>query len=408
MNAIIINSVWVLMAAILVFIMHAGFALVEVGFTRAKNAVNIAMKNFMTISLGVLCYYFVGFGIMYGDDLFGGFMGWGQFMLMGSPATVCDGTLNFDVYFFFQAIFCATCATIVSGAAAERTKFSSYIFFCIFASCVVYPIVGHWVWSGNGWLSELGFHDFAGGTVVHALGGISALVTAKLVGPRKGKYRHGRATAIPGHNLIYGTLGVLLLFFGWFGFNAGSTLDVYSSEGLSTTMKAAEVTFIAAAASTVAAMIFTKLRYKKADAGLILNGALAGLVGITPGADCIAPYFAIIVGAVCSIVMVLLVEFIDNVLKIDDPVGAIAVHGGCGTLGTLFVGIFGDGGLVYGHIMPFLKQILGVSACLAFGAVLVFLFFFILKHTTGIRVTEDEEVEGLALAEHGISAYSQD
>lgn len=395
----VLNSMWVLIAAILVFIMHAGFSLVEVGFTQSKNAVNIIMKNFVTVSIGVLCFYFVGSGLMYGKN-FMNIIGTDGFFLINAPETA--GGISFEVYFFFQAIFCATCATIVSGAMAERTKFYSYIVFCIASTTIIYPLIGHWIW-GGGFLSIMGFRDFAGGTAVHAIGGVAACVGAYMVGPRDGKYVHGKVKAIPGHNIPFGALGVLLLWFGWFGFNPGSTLDVTSP----LTAHAAVTTLIGGAAATMSSLVFSALRYKKPDAGLTLNGALAGLVGVTAGASMISYVGALIIGVVSGVVMILAVEFFDRKVRIDDPVGAISIHGVCGSLGTLAIGLFAtDKGLFYGGGFGLLgTQTLGVLICLTASAVLSFITFTLIKKTMGLRVSEEHESDGLDAVEHGMNAY---
>ncbi|MDF2595007.1 MAG: ammonium transporter [Clostridia bacterium] len=396
---LILNSMWTLIAAILVFIMHAGFALVEVGFTQSKNAVNIIMKNFVTIAIGVLAFYFVGYGVMYGTDL-GSFIGSDGFMLLNAPETVSG--ISFEVYFLFQAIFCATCATIVSGAMAERTKFYAYIIFCIVATTIIYPLIGHWIW-GGGFLSQMGFKDFAGGTAVHAIGGVAALVGAYLVGPRDGKYKNGKVKAIPGHNIPLGALGVLILWFGWFGFNGGSTLDITSP----LTAHACVTTLLGGAAATLSSLLFSIIRYKTPDAGLTLNGALAGLVGVTAGASMISYTGAIIIGLFAGVIMILAVAFFDTVLKVDDPVGAISVHGVCGSLGTIAIGLFAtEGGLFYGGGFSLLGiQVFGVLICMAASAVLSFITFFILKKTMGLKVSQHHEIDGLDAIEHGISAY---
>ncbi len=403
MDLMIINSMWVLIASILVFLMHAGFSMVEVGFTQSKNAVNIIMKNFITVSVGVLCYFFVGYGLMYGKD-FGGIIGTDLFVLLNRPTVIAG--ISFDVFFFFQAIFAATCATIVSGAMAERTKFVSYIIFCFAATLVIYPLIGHWIWGGGFLATKLGFIDFAGGTAVHAVGGFCALVGAYMVGPRKGKYKKGVAQAIPGHNIPLGALGVLILWFGWFGFNPGSTLDITSP----LTAHAAVTTLLSGAAATFATLVASYIKYGKPDAALTLNGALAGLVGITAGANVITFMGAIIVGVISGVIMMFAVEFIDQKLKIDDPVGAISVHGVCGTFGTIAIGLFGATdsvkGLFYGGGFSLLgTQTLGVLIAGTTAAILAFIVFKILKVTIGLRVEEHEELHGLDAMEHGISAY---
>ncbi len=401
METMVMNSMWVLIASVLVFLMHAGFAMVEVGFTQSKNAVNIIMKNFVTVSVGVLCYFFLGYGFMYGSDV-AGIIGTDTFALMNAPVEIAG--ISFNVFFFFQAIFAATCATIVSGAVAERTKFTSYVIFVFVATIIIYPLIGHWIWGGGGFLAEsLGFRDFAGGTAVHAVGGFCAFIGAKWVGARDGKYRKGVAHAIPGHNIPLGALGVLILWFGWFGFNPGSTLDITAPE----TAHAAITTLLSGAAATFSVLILSDIKYKKPDAALTLNGALAGLVGITAGANQISFFGAIIVGALSGILMLFAVEFIDQKLQVDDPVGAISVHGVCGAFGTIMIGLFStDGGLFYGGGFSLLGiQILGVLICGTVATVLAIITFTILKKTLGLRVEHHEEINGLDTIEHGISAY---
>jgi len=391
---------WVFIASVLVFLMHAGFAMVEVGFTQSKNAVNIIMKNFVTVSIGVLCYFFVGYGLMYGKDILG-IVGFGQFALLGAP-DVKSG-IAFNAFFFFQAIFAATCATIVSGAMAERTKFNSYVLFVIVATVVIYPLIGHWIWGGGFLSSVVGFKDFAGGTAVHAVGGFCAIVGAKMVGARKGKYRNGKAYAIPGHNIPLGALGVLILWFGWFGFNPGSTLDITSPA----TIHAAITTLLSGSAATVSSLFFSEFKYGKPDAGLTLNGALAGLVGITAGANEISFTGAIIIGLISGIIMIFSVEWVDQKLKIDDPVGAISVHGVCGIFGTIMIGLFStDNGLFYGGgIGQLLSQIIGIVVVGVVASGLAFITFTFIRKLNGLRVNEHMEVNGLDTIEHGISAY---
>jgi Amt family ammonium transporter len=401
-NAFAINTIWTLLAGFLVFLMHAGFTCVEAGFTQSKNTVNIIMKNFMTISIGVLAYFITGFAFMFGPDI-GGVIGIKGFVL--TYKELFDFGIPTDGFWFFQAVFAATCATIVSGAVAERTKFSAYLIFTIIITSFTYPVVGHWIW-GGGWLSELGFTDFAGSTVVHATGGFSALIAAKMVGARLGKYTpDGKVKAIPGHNIPLGALGVLILWFGWFGFNPGSTISGTDSAVASI----AVTTILAGAAATVSSMGYSWLKYGKPDVSLTLNGCLAGLVGITAGCAAVEPYAAIIIGLVAGVVMILSVEFFDKVAKIDDPVGAISVHGTCGILGTLLVGIFAtDGGLLYGGGLKLLGvQALGVAVVGGFVMLLAYIVMSILKATIGIRVSNAEQIEGLDIGEHGLSAYTK-
>ncbi|MBN2879080.1 MAG: ammonium transporter [Clostridia bacterium] len=394
-----VNTVWIVVSSALVFIMHAGFACVEAGFTQSKNTANIIMKNFMTIAIGTLAYYFIGYSLMFGSDS-SGIIGWNGFGI--NPGGSPDG-LPLNVFWFFQAVFAATCATIVSGAVAERTKFNVYLFFCLFVCSLVYPLTGHWIW-GGGWLAQMGFHDFAGSTAVHAIGGFSALAAAKIIGARAGKYNHtGKSNTIPAHSIPLGALGVLLLWFGWFGFNCGSTLSA-DPEAIGII---AVNTVLAGASAALAAMLFTYIRDKKSDVGMTLNGCLAGLVGVTAGCDAVSPNGAIAIGIICSIVMIFACEAIDKKLRIDDPVGAISVHGVCGALGTILVGVFAlDGGLLYGggwHSIAI--QSLGVAACGSVALISATLFFQTAKSTVKVRVHRREEVMGLDEAEHGISAY---
>ena len=392
-----LNNVWVLICAALVFLMHAGFACVEAGMTQSKNTANIIMKNFMTIAIGSLCYYVIGYSLMYNTSLAG---------IIGIPALGIQGGgvdgVSLNVFWFFQAVFAATCATIVSGAVAERMKFGVYLGFCLVMCTVIYPITGHWIW-GGGWLSSLGFTDFAGSTAVHAVGGFSALIGAKMVGARTGKYPHrGSVKTIPGHSIPLGSLGVLLLWFGWFGFNCGSGLDASADIGL-----VAVNTILAGAAGAIGAMGLSMLRQKHADVGLTLNGCLAGLVGITAGCASVEPWAAIVIGVLSGVVMLYAVDLFDNKFKIDDPVGAISVHGMAGAFGTICVGLFSvDGGIIYGGGVLLPVQILGVVGCGAFAMLMSSIYFYTVKRTKGLRVRRDEEIKGLDSAEHKVSAYN--
>ena len=399
------DTIWVLLAAALVFLMQAGFAMVETGFTRAKNAGNIIMKNLMDFSIGTVVFWIMGFGIMFGagTGLFGEFDFFAQmdYSFLG---------LSVPTYAFliFQTVFAATAATIVSGAMAERTKFISYVIYSLMLSALIYPISGHWIW-GGGWLAGLGFHDFAGSTAVHMVGGVAAMIGAAMLGPRIGKYgSDGKPKAILGHSITLGALGVFILWFGWFGFNPGSSLAANGSEGLISSIFV--TTNMAAAAGACATMIFTWIKYKKPDVSMTLNGALAGLVAITAGCDAVSPGGAAIIGLIAGIVVVLSVEFFDKVAKIDDPVGAISVHGTCGALGTILVGVFAlDGGLLYGGGAALLGvQALGVAAVAAYVAVAMFIVFFIIKKTVGLRVSEEEELLGLDVTEHGLASSYAD
>ncbi len=399
------DMIWMVMAAALVFFMQAGFAMVETGLTRAKNAGNIIMKNLMDFSAGAIVYWAIGFGLMFGADS-GGILGVSKFFLVGAdPATYRD--------WMFQVVFAATAATIVSGAMAERTKFSAYLIYSVVVSAIIYPFFGHWAW-GGGWLGQMGFHDFAGSTVVHSVGGWAALAGAMLLGPRKGKYvKVGGKTvvkAIPGHNIPLAALGVFILWFGWYGFNAGSTL---SGTDLSIAHVAATTT-IAAAAGAVFAMFTSWVWFGKPDPSMALNGALAGLVAITAPCGAADPIGALIIGIVAGILVVLSVEFIDKVLHIDDPVGAVSVHAVNGAWGTLAVGLFanpanidGVSGLFYGGGLHQLGvQAVGVLTAFVWVMATGLILFAILKGTIGLRVTSDEELRGLDTGEHGMEAYS--
>ncbi len=398
-----VDTIWVLVASALVFFMQAGFAMVETGFTRAKNAGNIIMKNLMDFAIGTLVFWFLGFGLMFGASHFG---------LFGSVDLFIQGeygsTYPTFAFVIFQTVFCATAATIVSGAMAERTKFISYCIYSAVISLVIYPISGHWIW-GGGWLAQRGFHDFAGSTAVHMVGGVAALIGAKMLGPRIGKYgKDGKPKAILGHSITLGALGVFILWFGWFGFNPGSTVSA-SGDSVFAISKIFVTTNIAAAASTVVVMIITWIRYKKPDISMTLNGSLAGLVAITAGCDAVSPMGAFFIGVIAGFAIVFGIEFIDKKLKIDDPVGAIGVHGLCGALGTLLVGVFAtDGGLLYGGGLNMLgTQALGVASVAAWVAVTMTVVFFIIKKTVGLRVSAEEETVGLDIEEHGLaSAYA--
>ncbi len=403
--AVSIDTVWILIAAVLVMLMQAGFALVEAGFTRTKNTANILMKNLMDFSIGSLIFWILGYTLMYGEDI-GGFMG--KISLFFSSNEI-NGVPD-KASLMFQTVFAATAATIVSGAVAERTKFSAYIIFSIAITAVIYPISGHWVW-GGGWLSTLStpFHDFAGSTVVHSVGAWVGLMGAIVIGPRIGKYTsEGKARAIPGQNLAFGALGVFVLWFGWFGFNPGSQLAAAGIENASAISHIFITTNLAAAAGAVTAMIVTWGRYKRPGLSLTLNGALAGLVAITAGCDVVSPGGAVIIGILAGILLVFGVEFFDKVLKIDDPVGAVSVHGLNGALGTILVGFLStDNGLFYGGGAAQLgSQLIGVAAVAAWAMGLGFLVFFTLKKTIGVRVSKRIEEEGLDIYEHGESAYN--
>ncbi|WP_290770976.1 ammonium transporter [Anaerofustis sp.] len=399
-----LDTIWVLVGAILVFWMQAGFAMVEGGFTRAKNAGNIIMKNLMDFVLGTIIFWVLGFGIMMGDDI-GGIIGKIDFFIRGNY----DGTFPTMAFIIFQTVFCATAATIVSGAMAERTKFIAYLIYSAVISAIIYPISGHWIW-GGGWLSQLGFHDFAGSTAVHMVGGISALVGAKILGARLGKYdKSGKSKAIPGHNIAIGALGVFILWMGWFGFNGCSTVAMSTDADMISASSIFVTTNMAAAAAALMSLIVTWVRYGKPDVSMTLNGALAGLVAITAGCDMVSVAGSFFIGAIAGVLVVFAVEFIDHKLKIDDPVGAIAVHGCCGLTGTLLTGLFAvDGGLFYGGgIHMFLIQLLGVASVAIYVFIAMFIVFKLIDKTVGLRASAEEEILGLDITEHGlVSAYA--
>ena len=406
-----VNTIWVLLGAALVFFMQAGFSMCEAGFTRAKNTGNILMKNLMDFCIGTPCFWLVGFGIMFGagTKLFG----WIDPMIMKDYSHVLPSGVPLWAFAIFQTVFCATSATIVSGAMAERTKFSAYCIYSAAISLIIYPVSGHWIW-GGGWLSELGFHDFAGSTAVHMVGGVCALIGAKMLGPRIGKYdKKGKPRAILGHNLTFAALGVFILWFCWFGFNGASTVAMDSDAAVQSAGLIFFNTNLCAAVACCVTLIFTWLRYGKPDVSMTYNAALAGLVGITAGCDAVSPLGAAIMGIVFGIVIVLAVEFFDKVAKIDDPVGAISVHGICGALGTVFTGLFATGistekGLFYGGGFHFLGvQALGVVSVIIYVAVVMTIVFFVIKKTIGLRVDAEDEIAGLDVSEHGLlTAYS--
>lgn len=402
-------AVWFLIGAALVFWMQAGFAMVEAGFTRAKNTGNILMKNLMDFCIGTIVFILIGFGLLLGEDMVG---------LIGKPGfDIFTNYANFDwSNFVFNLVFCATTATIVSGAMAERTKFLSYCIYSAVISALIYPIEAHWIW-GGGWLSNLGFHDFAGSCAIHMVGGISALIGAKMLGPRIGKFEKDKSgkivkvNAFPGHNLPLGCLGCFILWLGWYGFNgaAATSVEQLGSIFLTTT--------VAPAVATVVCMIFTWLRYGKPDVSMCLNASLAGLVAITAGCDVTDAFGALVIGSVAGLLVVFGVWFLDNVLRIDDPVGAVAVHCCNGIWGTIAVGLFATTsapgndsftGLFYGGGFKLLGlQVLGILAVAAWTAVTITISFLIIKATVGLRVTEEEEIIGLDPTEHGLpSAYA--
>ena len=397
-----INIVWTCIAAFLVFFMQAGFAMVEAGFTRAKNAVNILMKNLMDFSVGTIAFFLIGFGLMFGKT--NGLFGTTLFGLSGiEPGADWNWT-----FLIFQTVFAATAATIVSGAMAERTKFVGYLAYSFFITLFIYPIFGSWAWGGlldgGGWLEKLGFLDFAGSTVVHSIGGWLALAGAIILGPRIGKYGPDRKPkAILGHNIPLAALGVFILWFGWFGFNPGSTTVGDGSIGY-----IAVTTNLSAAAGAIVAMCVSWVIMKKPDASMALNGALAGLVSITAPCDGVTPAGAILIGVVGGALVVFAVMFIDRVLKIDDPVGAVSVHGVCGLWGTLATGLFNmESGLFYGGGLKQLGvQALGAGTAFVWAFGLGLILFYAISKTIGLRVTPEEEIKGLDIGEHGMEAYS--
>lgn len=406
-----VNTIWVLLGTALVFFMQAGFSLCEAGFTRAKNTGNILMKNLMDFCIGTPAFWLVGFGLMFGSGtaLFGAI----DPMIMGDYSHILPEGVPLWSFAIFQTVFCATSSTIVSGAMAERTKFSAYCIYSAAISLFIYPISGHWIW-GGGWLSELGFHDFAGSTAVHMVGGLCALIGASILGPRIGKYdKNGKPRAILGHNITFAALGVFILWFCWFGFNGASTVGMDTDALMETAGRVFFNTNLAAAIACCTTLALTWIRYKKPDISMTYNAALAGLVGITAGCDAVSPKGAAIMGLVFGIVVVFAVEFFDKVAKIDDPVGAISVHFVCGGLGTVFTGLFATGvttekGLFYGGGLHFLGiQALGVVSVAAYVAVVAAIVFLVIKKTIGLRADREDELVGLDVSEHGLlTAYA--
>lgn len=396
---------WVLIATAMIFFMQAGFAMLETGFTRAKNAGNIVMKNIIDFCISAPVFWLIGFGLMYGKGLFFGGI---DLFSKGNYDGYLGTGIPFWAFLIFQTCFCGTSATIVSGAMAGRTKFSAYCLCSLAISLVVYPVCGHWIW-GHGWLYQLGYHDFAGGTVVHVVGGTAALAGALILGPRVGKFtKDKKARAIPGHNLTMAALGMFILWFGWFGFNGGSALGI-DSEVLGA--KAALIflnTNLSAVFSVLATMIFTWLWYKKPDVSLTINGGVAGLVAITAGCDVVNPGAAAIIGILAGIFVVLANAFVEKVLHVDDPVGAVGVHGGAGFLGSVMVGLFSrENGLFYGGgIHPFLVQLLGAVCVMVVTGLVMGILYQIINKTVGLRVPVAEEISGLDKIEHGLeNAY---
>ena len=386
-------SVWFLMGAALVFFMQCGFAMVEAGFTRSKNTGNITMKNLMDFCIGTVAFYLLGYNILCGD---GKFVGWGLNPLKNFGTTDWSN-------FVFNLVFCATAATIVSGAMAERTKFITYCIYSFVISLIVYPVEAHWVWGGTPWLTDLGFTDFAGSACIHMVGGITAFIGAALLGPRIGKYdKDGKSRPIMGHNILIGALGVFILWFGWYGFNGAAAPDTLQLSQIFAT------TTIAPAAATVTAMIYTWIKNGKPDVSMSLNGSLAGLVAITAGCANVDAVGAFVIGGLAGILCTMSVYFVEDKLKVDDPVGAVSVHGACGLFGTLLVGLFDyTDGLVYGGGVHHLAiQALGVVCIAGWVIVTMSIVFIVLKKTIGLRVSKEEELEGLDSTEHGLeSAY---
>ncbi len=394
-----LNFVWTLIAATLVFFMQAGFAMVESGFTRAKSACNIMMKNLLDFSMGSLAFWAVGFGLMFGTTTTGWF-GTSDFFLSGWSGPNGDPWIL--AFWMFQCVFAATAATIVSGAVAERIKFTGYLAYSVVVCALIYPIFGSWAWgsllNGNGWLEAKGFIDFAGSTVVHSIGGWCALAGAIVLGPRKGKFGpKGEVKAIPGHNIPMAAIGVFILWMGWFGFNPGSTTTGDTSIAMIFVN-----TNLAAAAGVVSAMFLSWIMFKKPDIGMSLNGALAGLVGITAGCANVSPTSSIIIGFIAGIIVVISVVTIDR-MHIDDPVGAVSVHGVCGAWGTLAAGLFNMGGTT---VAIMTTQVIGIAAAFVWAFGTAFILFKVISMTIGLRISEEEELAGVDIAEHGAHAYN--
>ena len=410
-----VDTVWMLLAAMLVFFMQPGFALCEAGFTRSKNTANILFKNFVDFMFGSILFWLLGFGFMFGSNG-EGFIGMPHF----GDISFYESDLPVEGFLVFQTVFCATAATIVSGAMAERTKFSMYCIYSLFISLIIYPISGHWTW-GGGWLMNgdetsfmmttfgATFHDFAGSAIVHSVGGVLAFVGAIALGPRLGKYgKDGKSRAIPGHNLLTASLGVFILWFGWFGFNPGSQLAASGEVNRVAISHVFLTTNLAAAAGGIATMFTSWIKYGKPSFSLTLNGILAGLVAITAGCDLVSPLGAVIIGFLAGVILVFSIEFIDTKLHIDDPVGASSVHGVCGIFGTLMTGLLAvDGGAFYGGGFGFFgAQCLGILCIDVWAAVAGAILFFGIKKLVGIRVDKRIEEEGLDIYEHGESCYN--
>ncbi|MGG1514419.1 ammonium transporter [Paenibacillus oryzisoli] len=406
-----LDTVWVVLTAAMILLMEGGFALLEAGFVRQKNAVSIIMKVFVDISFGALIFYFVGFGLMYGKDA-GGFIGTSGFF-MGGDLTHINLNISHETYWLFQCAFVIAVISIVSGAVAERINFRAYILYTIAMTGLIYPIAGHWVWSVGGWLGKLGMVDFAGSAVIHALGGFAALAAAMIIGPRIGKFSaDGSANIVPPSNLPLASVGAFILWFGWFGFNSGSTLSATNSS----IGHIAVTTMLSAAAGSATCILFTMLRYRKSDPPMVINGALAGLVGITAGCAFVSDVAAILIGAVCGIAMVYATEILES-KQIDDPVGAFPVHGVSGSIGTIAVGLFaqpdavreGTAGLFYGGGFSLLGiQALGLLTVCLWGYIMTWASLKLIQKVAALRVSRDEELVGLDVGTHGVPAYSQE
>lgn len=406
-----VNTIWVLFGAAMVFFMQAGFSMCEAGFTRAKNTGNILMKNLMDFCIGTPAFWLVGFGLMFGAG--SGVIGTFDPLIGGDYSHILPAGVPLWAFVIFQTVFCATSATIVSGAMAERTKFSAYCIYSAAISLLIYPVSGHWIW-GGGWIAQMGFHDFAGSTAVHMVGGVCALIGAKILGPRIGKYdKNGKPQAILGHNLSFAALGVFILWFCLFGFNGASTVGMDSDALIDTAGRVFFNTNMAAAVACCTTLLFTWIRYKKPDVSMTYNAALAGLVGITAGCDAVSPVGAAVIGIICGILIVLAVEFFDKIAKIDDPVGAVSVHCVCGATGTILTGLFATGvtteaGLFYGGGVHLLAvQAAGVVSVAVYVAVVITIVFLAIKYTIGLRADAEDEIAGLDVSEHGLlTAYA--
>lgn len=398
-----VNVIWILLGTVLIFIMQAGFAMLETGFTRAKNAGNIMMKNLMDFCIGSVVFFVIGFGLMFAKG--NGIIGTIDIIHSGDYSSILPQGVPLKAYIVFQLMFACTAATICSGILAGRVKFAAYCILSAVVTAFVYPVSGHWIW-GGGWLANLGFHDFSGSTAVHLLGGIIGFVAAAILGPRIGKYdKDGNPVPIQGHSITLGTLGIFLLWIGWFGFNGCSTINIADSD---TANVAADIfinTSLSASCAGIAAMLFSKFRYGKSDVSTTINGVLGGLVSITAGCDQVSGPGAIIIGSLAGVIVVLSIEIVDNVLKVDDPVGAISAHAVCGAYGTIMVGLLSKStGLFYGKGPEQLGiQIIGVIAVAIFGTCASAIVMYILKCTIGVRVSAEEEQAGLDISEHGLS-----